>query len=57
LPPARFLVRARIDRARRLLTETNLSVTRVAEMLGYPDIAYFSRQYRRHTGQPPSGAR
>jgi AraC family transcriptional regulator of arabinose operon len=57
LPPARFLVRARIDRARQLLTETNLSVTRVAEMLGYPDIAYFSRQYRRHTGQPPSGAR
>lgn len=57
LPPARFLVRARIDRARRLLTETNLSVTRVAEMLGYPDIAYFSRQYRRHTGQPPSGTR
>lgn len=57
LPPARFLVRARIDRARQLLTETNLTVTRVAEMLGYPDVAYFSRQYRRHTGRPPSGAR
>jgi AraC-like DNA-binding protein len=53
LPPARYLIRARIDRARQLLTETNLSVSRVAAMLGYPDIAYFSRQYHGLTGRPP----
>jgi AraC-like DNA-binding protein len=30
-----------------------MSVTQVAQTLGYPDIAYFSRQYKRHTGHPP----
>jgi transcriptional regulator GlxA family with amidase domain len=53
MSPARYLIRARIDRARQLLTETNMSVTQVAQTLGYPDIAYFSRQYKRHTGHPP----
>jgi transcriptional regulator GlxA family with amidase domain len=53
VPPIRYLIQARVDRARDLLTETNMSVTQVAAMLGYPDIAYFSRQYKRYTGHPP----
>jgi transcriptional regulator GlxA family with amidase domain len=40
-----------------LLTETNMSVTQVAATLGYTDIAYFSRQYRRHTGHSPGRGR
>jgi AraC-like DNA-binding protein len=57
LSPARYLIDARITRARQLLTETNMSVTQVAVTLGYPDVAYFSRQYRRHTGRAPGHAR
>jgi len=57
LSPARYLIDARIDRARQLLTETNMSVTQVATMLGYADLAYFSRQYKRHTGRSPGRAR
>jgi len=53
LPPARYMIRARVDRARQLLTETNLSATQVAGLLGYTDLAHFSRQYKRHTGHPP----
>jgi AraC family transcriptional regulator, arabinose operon regulatory protein len=54
MPPARFLIQARVDRARQLLTETDMSVTQVAATLGYSDIGYFSRQYKRHTGHSPS---
>jgi AraC-like DNA-binding protein len=53
MPPARYLIRARIDRARRLLDETNMSVGQVAATLGYTDLAYFSRQYRQCTGHSP----
>ncbi len=53
LPPARYAAQARIERARQLLRETNMSVAQVAITLGYTDIAHFSRQYKRHTGHPP----
>jgi AraC family transcriptional regulator, arabinose operon regulatory protein len=57
LSPVRYLIQARIERARQLLAETNMSVTTVAMTLGYTDIAYFSRQYKRHTGHPPRHTR
>jgi AraC-like DNA-binding protein len=34
-----------------------MSVTQVAATLGYIDVAYFSRQYKRHRGQTPGRAR
>src|SRR6266545_2122771 len=57
LSPARYLVSARIERAHQLLTETTMSVTRVAGILGYADVAYFSRQYKRRTGRSPGDVR
>ena len=56
MAPARFVIRARIERARQLLSETSLSVTQVASLLGYSDVAYFSRQYKRTTGHSPRSA-
>jgi AraC family transcriptional regulator, arabinose operon regulatory protein len=53
LPPARYVVQARIERARQLLAETDASVTDVAITLGYKDIAHFSRQFKQHTGYSP----
>jgi AraC family transcriptional regulator of arabinose operon len=55
--PGRYLINARVDRARHLLIETNMSVTQVATTLGYADVAYFSRQYMRHAGRTPSSIR
>jgi AraC-like DNA-binding protein len=57
MPPARYLIRARIDRARQLLTETHMSVSQVAATLGYTDLAYFSRQYKQCTGHSPGRPR
>jgi AraC family transcriptional regulator, arabinose operon regulatory protein len=54
--PIRYVIQARIDRAHQLLIETTTSVTNVAVTLGYTDIGHFSRQYKRHTGHPPSRA-
>jgi AraC family transcriptional regulator, arabinose operon regulatory protein len=54
LPPARYLIQARVDRAHQLLTEAMMPVGRVAAALGYPDVASFSRQYRQYTGLAPS---
>lgn len=57
LTPARYLINVRLARAHELLTETQMSVTQIAATLGYVDVAYFSRQYKRHTGRPPSAVR
>jgi AraC family transcriptional regulator of arabinose operon len=57
MSPLRYLIRARIDRAHQLLTETNMSISQVAATLGYTDVAYFSRQYERYRGCPPRAAR
>lgn len=48
-----FLVRSRINRARALLTERTLSVGEVAELLGYRDIYFFSRQFKKYAGCSP----
>lgn len=39
--------------ARRLLVHSHLTVTEVAATLGYFDNAYFSRFFKKHTGQTP----
>ena len=56
MPPAHYVIRTRIDRARQLLTEGSMSVREVAAVLGYPDAASFSRQYRNVTGSAPRDA-
>lgn len=47
------LARIRIDNACRLLTETRLSVSRIAWESGYPNLSHFNRQFRQMTGQTP----
>lgn len=53
LPPNRYLIRARIDRARTLLRESALTVSMIAETLGYGEVSFFSRQFKRLTGTSP----
>lgn len=57
VPPAQYVIRARVERAHQLLTETGMTVTQVAAALGYTDVAYFSRQYKFRTGTSPSQVR
>lgn len=52
-PPKRFHTRCRIDQARRLLREQNLSVFEVAFHLGFTDVHHFSRVFKQITGVSP----
>ncbi len=49
-----WLLKARLDKASRMLLETKLSVTEIALESGYSDHSAFTRQFRRTTGSSPS---
>ncbi len=52
-----YLIRARIERAEHLLHYAGMSVTEVADALGYRDVFFFSRQFKQYTGRSPSEIR
>ncbi|MES1259954.1 MAG: helix-turn-helix domain-containing protein [Gemmatimonadota bacterium] len=53
----RLLDRVLVARARRMLLYTNESVARIGAALGFDDPSYFSRFFRRETGQTPKELR
>ena len=44
----------RVLEAQQLLRHSSLSVAEVADQLGFPDVSYFGRFFRQHTGLTPS---
>lgn len=48
-----YLLRRRIGEAQTLLITTELSVTRIAEMVGYDSSSYFNLQFTKNVGMPP----
>ncbi len=52
--PHDHLLQHRLARARQLLGGTDLRITAIARQLGYRDVYFFSRQFRKFTGVPPS---
>lgn len=55
--PQEWIIAARLARARQLLAETGLTVSQVAEALGFRDVFFFSRQFTQRTGQTPTAYR
>lgn len=53
-PPKRFLIQCRMIHARRLLENSCLRIGEIAEKLGYGDIYFFSRQFKRVFGMAPT---
>lgn len=53
-PPWRYLLNLRIQLACRLLAESSLPITKIAEMCGFDDALYFSRRFRLETKVSPS---
>jgi AraC-like DNA-binding protein len=53
LSPAQFVLRARIDRARALLVESDRSLADVAASCGFYDQPAFTRQFTRLAGETP----
>jgi len=57
MAPNAFVLRCRIEQAAFMLKESPLAISEIAEALGYQDIFYFSRQFKKLTGQSPSACR
>ena len=52
--PNRYQIQQRIERATQLIEQTALKMETIAEMLGYLDVYFFSRQFKAVKGFPPS---
>jgi AraC family transcriptional regulator len=54
LPPHRFVVRRRIERACTLLLDGQLSIDAIARAVGFRTRSHFSMVFHRQTGSPPT---
>lgn len=57
LAPHAYLIRVRVAKAKELLRDTDLTVTRIAHDLGFHSSQHFARTFRRIVGQTPSAFR
>lgn len=51
--PIDYLIAVRIEKAKGLLQQTDASLQEVAASVGYQDVLYFSRLFKKHTGVTP----
>ncbi|MDR2654791.1 MAG: helix-turn-helix domain-containing protein [Oscillospiraceae bacterium] len=54
VPPSCYILRRKLDEARKMLKHMNSSVTETAESLGFCDTAHFSRRFKKEYGISPS---
>jgi len=54
--PHRYVIRQRVERARRLLEQGDLSLAEVALAVGFYDQAHFTNNFKRLTGMTPRAA-
>ena len=57
LPPHRYLLTRRIERAAALLRDTDLSITEIAFQTGWSSLGTFGRTFRDVTGESPGALR
>ena len=57
VPPHRYLLTRRIERAKALLRDTDASITDVAFQTGWDSLGTFGRTFRDITGESPSALR
>ncbi len=53
LSPLKYLQSRRLDQARDLLQNTNLSINEIAYRVGYTDVSYFARLFRQFSSTTP----
>lgn len=51
--PISYMINKRLEESKYLLTETDLSMSRIAHLLGFSSLSYFSQVFRRTQGVTP----
>ena len=54
ISPINYLIGRRIDGAKRLLAESDYSISQIAQTVGFSSQSYFSQSFKRVTGQTPA---
>jgi len=49
-----YLTRLRIDKAKSLMMDAELRLYEISQLVGYQDVKYFSRLFKRHVGATPA---
>ena len=49
-----YLIRLRMEKAKKLLTETNYAVTEIAQRCGYENLFYFCNSFKKYVGMTPT---
>lgn len=57
VPPVEYILRAKVEEAKRRLARGDTTVTETAFALGFPTSQYFATVFKRFTGQRPSAQR
>ncbi|MFT4634981.1 MAG: transcriptional regulator GlxA family with amidase domain [Arenicella sp.] len=57
LSPLKYLQSRRLNQARDLLQNTNLSISEIAYRVGYTDVSYFTKLFRQFSSTTPKGYR
>jgi AraC family transcriptional regulator len=57
MPPHRWLIERRIDRAKALLTEAGLNLAEIALACGFADQSHFTATFRKIVGATPGSFR
>jgi AraC family transcriptional regulator len=54
LTPHQYLIKHRIEQAKRLLNTTNLSIANIAAQVGFVDQSHLAHHFKRQVGTSPS---
>lgn len=55
--PMSYVKHQRMEKAKRLLLDTKMAISQVANQVGYKDISHFSKQFKVYTSMTPSSFR
>ncbi|MBN1670986.1 MAG: helix-turn-helix transcriptional regulator [Kiritimatiellae bacterium] len=55
--PIDYVIARRMERAAFLLADAELTVSEIGVLVGYPDLFYFSRLFKKHYGKSPTAFR